>query len=312
MKFAVFGTGGVGGYFGGKLAAQSGQDVTFIARGEHLKAIRQNGLRVDSILGNFVIQPVKATDNPAEVGAVDVVLVCTKAWSVPEAIEQMKPLMGENSFAIWLGNGIEPTDQLVNAFGQKRVVGGLTHISAFIAESGHIQHVGIQPHVAIGELDRSHSTRVDNLLKIFTSIPEIKADVPDDIRVAMWEKFIFIAGTSGVGAVTRQPMGVYRSVPETRAMLLKVLEEVTAIARARGIALDNDAAQKILVNEIDPKGAGVFASMQRAIMDGKPSELDNQTGAVIRMGRELNIPTPVNDFIYSALLPMELKARGKI
>ncbi len=311
MKFAIFGTGGVGGYFGGKLA-QAGEDVTFIARGEHLKAIRQNGLRVDSILGNFVLQPAKVTDDPAGVGVVDTVLVCTKAYSVPEAIEQMKPLMGENSFAIWLGNGIEPTDQLVNAFGQKHVVGGLTHISAFIAEPGHIQHVGIQPHIAIGELDRSHSARVDNLLKIFTSIPEIKSDIPDDIRVAMWEKFIFIAGTSGVGAVTRQPMGVYRSVPETRAMLLKVLEEVVQVARARGINFDQDAAQRIMANEIDPKPAGVFASMQKAIMDGKPSELDNQTGAVVRMGRELNIPTPVNDFIYAALLPMEMKARGKI
>jgi 2-dehydropantoate 2-reductase len=311
MKFAVFGAGGVGGYFGGKLA-QAGEDVVFIARGEHLKAIRQNGLRVDSILGNFVVRPAKATDDPAEVGAVDAVLVCTKAYSVPEAIEQMKPLMGENSFAVWLGNGIEPTDQLVNAFGQKRVIGGLTHISAFIAEPGRIQHVGIQPHIAIGELDRSHSERVNRLLQIFARIPEIKADVPDDIRAAMWEKFIFIVGTSGVGAVTRQPMGVYRSVPETRAMLLKVLEEVVQVARARGVALDENAAQRILVNEIDTKGAGVIASMQKAIMEGKPSELDNQTGAAIRMGRELNVPTPVNDFIYAALLPMELKARGKI
>ena len=269
-------------------------------------------MRIDSILGNFVLQPAKATDNPAEVGVVDAVFVCTKAYSVPEAIEQMKPLMGENSFAIWLGNGIEPTDQLVNAFGQKRVVGGLTHISTFIAEPGYIRHVGIQPHIAMGELDRSHSARVSNLLRIFTGIPEIKADVPDDIRVAMWEKFIFIAGTSGVGAVTRQPMGIYRSVPETRALLLSVLDEVVQVARARGIAFDKDSAQKILANEIDTKAAGVFASMQKAIMDGRPSELDNQTGAVVRMGRELKIPTPVNDFIYAALLPMEMKARGKI
>ena len=311
MKFAIFGTGGVGGYFGGKLA-QAGEDVTFIARGEHLKAIQKTGLRVDSILGNFVVQPAKATDDPAKVGTVDVVLVCTKAYSVPDAIEQIKPLMGENSFAVWLGNGIEPTDQLVKAFGQKRVIGGLTHISTFIAEPGYIKHVGIQPHIAIGELDRSHSARVDSLLKIFTSIPEIQADVPDDIRVAMWEKFIFIVGVGGVGAVTRQPMGVYRSVPETRTMLLKVLEEVVQVARARGITLDKDSAQRILMNEIDTKAAGVFASMQKAIMEGQPSELDNQTGAVVRMGRERNVPTPVNDFIYAALLPMEMKARGKI
>ena len=215
-------------------------------------------------------------------------------------------------FAVWLGNGIEPTDQLVKAFGQKRVIGGLTHISAFIAEPGYIKHVGIQPHIAIGELDRSHSPRVENLLQIFDRIPEIKADTPDDIRVAMWEKFNFIVGDGGVGAITRQPMGIYRSVPETRAMLFNVLEEVVQVARARDLAFDKDSAQRILTNEIDTKAAGVFASMQKAIMEGQPSELDNQTGAVIRMGREKNVPTPVNDFIYAALLPMEMKARGKI
>ncbi len=311
MKFAIFGTGGVGGYFGGKLA-QAGEDVTFIARGEHLKAIQQNGLRVDSIAGDFMVKPAKATDDPAKIGAVDVVLLCTKAWSVPEAIEQMKPLIGEKTIVVWLGNGIEPTDQLEKAFGRAHVIGGLTHISSFIAEPGHIQHVGITPHIAIGELDHSRSERVENLLKIFARIPEIKADSPDDIHLAMWEKFAFIAATSGVGAVTRQPMGVYRSVPETRALLIAVLDEVVEIGRARGIAFDEDATQKILRNEIDPKPAGVFASMQKAIMEGRPSELESQTGAVIRMGRELGIATPANDFIYAALLPMELKARGKL
>ena len=311
MKFVIFGTGGVGGYFGGKLA-QAGEDVTFIARGEHLKAIRQNGLRVDSILGDFVVQSAEATDEPAEIGIADAILLCTKAWSVPEAIEQMKPLMGNDSFVMWLGNGIEPTDQLVKAFGQKRVVGGLCHISAFIAEPGRVKHVGIQPHIAFGELDRSHSERVESLLQTFGCIPEIKADVPDDIRVAMWEKFIFIVGTSGVGAVTRQPIGVYRSVPETRAMLIAALDEVVKIARARGIAFDENAAQRIIVEEIDSKPAGVIASMQKAIMEGKPSELDHQTGAVIRMGRELGISTPTHSYIYATLLPMEMKSRGKI
>ncbi|MBI2759250.1 MAG: 2-dehydropantoate 2-reductase [Chloroflexi bacterium] len=311
MRIAIFGTGGVGGYFGGKLA-QVGEEVTFIARGEHLKAIQQNGLRVDSISGDFVVKPAKATDNPAEIGAADAVLLCTKAWSVPEAIEQMKPLMAKNAFVIWLGNGIEPTDQLEKAFGRAHVLGGLTHISSFIAGPGHIQHVGIQPHIAIGELDHVHSARVENLLQVFARIPEIKADVPDDIHLAMWEKFAFIAATSGVGAVTRQPIGIYRSMPETRAMLAAVIEEVVKIGRARGIAFDENAASNLVTKEIDLKPAGVIASMQRAIMDGKPSELEAQTGTVIRMGRELGIPTPANDFIYAALLPMELKVRGKI
>jgi 2-dehydropantoate 2-reductase len=311
MKFVIFGAGGVGGYFGGKLAL-SGQEVVFIARGEHLMAIQKSGLRVDSILGNFVVQGAQATDNPAVLTEVDTIILATKAWSVPGAIEQMRPLMGKDTFVVWLGNGIEPTDQLVAAFGQKHVLGGLCHISAFIAGPGHIQHVGIQPHLSIGELDNSRSARVQNLLQIFALIPGIQADVPADILLAMWTKFVFISATSGVGAVTRVPMGLYRSVPQTRAMLSAALEESVSIGQARGIAFEDETAQAILEQEIDTKAPGVVASMQKAIMEGKPSELENQTGTLIRMGREHGIPTPTHDFIYATLLPMEMKARGKI
>ncbi len=311
MKFVVFGTGGVGGYFGGRLA-QAGEDVTFIARGEHLKAIQQNGLHVESINGDFVVKPAKATDDPADIGAVDVILLCTKAWSVPEVIEQMKPLIGDKTIVIWLGNGVEPTEQLEKAFGRTHVMGGLTYVSSFIGVPGHIQHVGIQPRILIGELDHSRSARLDALVQIFARVPEIKCDVPDDIQLAIWEKFAFIAATSGVGAVTRQPIGIYRSIPETRVLLIDVIEEVVMIGRARGIAFDKNTTFTLVAREIDPKPVNVFASMQKAIMEGRPSELESQTGAIVRMGRELNIPTPANDFIYAALLPMELKARGKI
>jgi 2-dehydropantoate 2-reductase len=311
MKFVIFGSGGVGGYFGGKLAL-AGQDVVFVARGEHLEAIQKNGLRVDSILGDFVVQGAKATDKPAKLGEVDAIILAVKAWNVPDAIEQIRPLMGNDTFIIWLGNGIESTDQLVSAFGQKHVLGGLCHISSFIAGPGHIQHIGIQPHLAFGELDNSRSARVQELLQIFSSIPDIQADIPDDILLAMWTKFVFIAATSGVGAVTRVPMGVYRSVPQTRALLLAALEESVRIGQARGIAFDGAAAQTILEHEIDAKAPGVVASMQKAIMEGKPSELENQTGVLVRLGRELAVPTPTHAFIYAALLPMELKARGKV
>jgi 2-dehydropantoate 2-reductase len=311
MKFVVFGAGGVGGYFGGRLA-QAGEDVTFIARGEHLKAIQQHGLRVDSINGDFIVKPAKVTDDPSGIGIVDAILICTKAWSVPEVIEQMKPLIGEKTVVIWLGNGVEPTEQLEKAFGPAHVLGGLAYISAFIAAPGHIQHVGIQPRILIGELDHSRSARLDSLLQVFARAPEIKCDVPDDIRLAIWEKFAFIAATSGVGAVTRQPIGIYRSVPETRVLLLNVIEEVVNIGRARGIAFSKNTAFTLMAREIDPKPVNVFASMQKAIMEGRSSELESQTGAIVRMGRELNIPTPANDFLYAALLPMELKARGKI
>jgi 2-dehydropantoate 2-reductase len=311
MKFAVFGAGGVGGYFGGKLA-QAGQDVTFIARGEHLKAIRQNGLRVESVSGDFGIHPAKATDNPAEVGAVDVVLLSTKAWNVPDVIEQMKPLMGENTYSIWLGNGITPTEQLEKAFGRQHVLGGFCRISSFIAGPGHIQHVGVPPYIAFGELDNSRSQRAEKLREIFARIPEIKVEIPSDIQVGIWEKFIYVAAVSGVGAVTRQPNGVFRSVPETRTMLILCMEEILKIGQARGVNLSDDLVQKMVGSSIDKGPADVIASMHKAIMEGKPSELDDQTGAVIRMGRRLGIPTPTNDFVYAALLPMELKARGRI
>jgi 2-dehydropantoate 2-reductase len=311
MKFAVFGAGGVGGYFGGKLA-QAGQDVTFIARGEHLKVIRQKGLRVESISGDFNIYPAKATDKPTEVGAVEVVLLCTKAWNIPEVIEQMAPLMGGNTFAIWLGNGITPTEQLEKAFERKHVLGGFCRISSFIAGPGHIQHVGVTPYIAFGELDNSHSQRAENLREIFSRIPEIKVEIPPDILTGIWEKFIFVAAVSGVGAVTRQPTGVFRSVPETRKMLISCMEEILSVGRARGVNLGSDVVKKMVINNVDRTAPEVIASMHKAILEGKPSELDDQTGAVIRMGRHLGIPTPTNDFIYAVLLPMELKARGRI
>ena len=310
MRIAVFGTGGVGGYFGGKLA-QAGEDVTFIARGKHLQAIRADGLQVDSINGDFMVKPAQATDNPAEVGPVDLVLAATKAWQVPEAAEAMKPLIGPQTMVLPLGNGIEHLDQFEQALGREHLLGGLSRISAFIAGPGHIRHVGIPPYIAFGELDHHPSARVEALRQIFARIPDIKVELPGDIHVAMWEKFVFIAAVSGVGAVTRQPMGVYRSMPETRAMLSAALEEVAAVGRAREVALAPDISKKILANNIDPAGAGVMASMQKDIMEGKPSELEAQTGAVIRMGRAAGVATPTHDFLYASLLPMEMKARGQ-
>jgi 2-dehydropantoate 2-reductase len=310
MRIAIFGTGGVGGYFGARLA-QTGEDVTFIARGEHLRAIRQDGLRVDSIQGDFLVKPAQASDTPAEVGPVDLVLVTTKAWQVPEAAGAMKPLIGPQTMVVPLGNGIEHLDQLEKAVGREHLLGGLSRISAFIAGPGHIRHVGIQPYIAFGELDHRPSPRLEALRQTFARISEIKVEVPADIHIAMWEKFVFIAAVSGVGAVTRQPMGVYRSVPETRAMLVAALEEVAAVGRAQGVALAQDTAQKILANTIDPAAEGVIASMQKDIMEARPSELEAQTGAVIRLGRAGGVPTPTHEFLYASLLPMELKARGK-
>jgi len=308
MKFAIFGTGGVGGYFGGKLA-QAGDDVTFIARGGHLSAIREHGLRVESINGDFTVKPAQATDDPASIGAVDYVLVCVKGWQLPDAIEQMKPLVGEQTTVLWLGNGIEGTDMVVEAFGRERAIGGLCRISSFVGGAGVIRHVGVSPSIAFGELDRAQSPRVEALRAAFARFTDVRVEVPADIHVTMWEKFIFIAAVSGVGTVTRQTIGGYRSIPETRALLIAALDETAALGRARGVALDADVTKRILAN-IDAAATGVVPSMQKDMTEGRPSELETQTGYVTRLGRALGIATPAHDFIYAALLPQEKKARG--
>jgi len=309
MRFGIFAAGGVGGYFGGRLA-QAGYDVTFIARGAHLAAIREAGLKVDSIDGDFVIQPAKATDDPASVGAVDVLLVAVKAWQMEAAIEGMKFLVGTNTVILPVLNGVEAPEQLSAAFGNAGVLGGLCRISAFVAEPGRIKHVGMKPSIVFGELDKEKTERVLALQKIFNEIPEITAEVSDDIHVAMWEKFIFICAMSGVGGVTRQPVGVYRNIPETRAMLESTLKEAAAVGRKLGIPLAKNLATVIL-NRIDRLPDGMLASMQKDIMGGNPSELEAQNGALVRLGRKLDVRVPTHEYLYASLLPMELQARGE-
>ena len=308
MKFAIFGTGGVGGYFGGRLA-QAGNDVTFIARGRHLSSIKESGLRVDSIGGDFVVKPAKATDSSQSVGEVDVVIVATKAWQLTESIEQLKPLVGERTTVLPLLNGIEHMDLLVDMFGIDRVLGGLCRISSFVAGLGHITHVGVKPFISFGELNHEKGERVRKLYDVFSALDGMDVEASDDIHVAMWGKFILICSTSGVGAVTRQSFGVIRGIPESRAMLKASIEETIHLGRAKDVNLPSDLVDTVM-KRIDGFPETMVASMQKDIMEGRPSELEAQTGAVVRMGRALGIPTPTHEFIYASLLPMEKQARS--
>jgi len=310
MRFGIFGSGGVGGYFGGRLA-QAGHDVTFIARGKHLAAMSESGLRVESVLGDFIVHPAKATDDPRQAGVVDVVLVAVKAWDVPAAAEAMKPMVGEETIIVPLENGVDAPEQLASSLGGRHVLGGLCRISSFIGVPGVVQHVGVPPYIAFGELDNRPSQRVDSLKEIFARLDGLNVDTPVDIHRALWEKFVFIAAVSGVGAVTRQPIGVYRAVPETRAMLANALRETVAVGRAHGVALDETTADIVLSTIVDGAPEGTIASMQKDIMEGRHSELEAQNGAVVRLGRQAGVPTPVHEFIYASLLPFELAARGK-
>lgn len=309
MRIAVFGSGGVGGYFGGRLA-QGGEDVVFIARGEHLEAMRANGLRVHSLNGDFVIEPVQATDKPQEAGEADTILVAVKAWQVPDAARAMRPMVGEKTSVVPLENGVDAPAQLMAVLGEEHVLGGLCHIVSYIAEPGYIRHAGIEPHVAFGELDGRSSERAEQLKAAFEH-GGVWAEVPEDIRAAMWEKFLFIAAMSGVGAVTRAPAGAMRSLPETRQVLQEAMEEVVAVGKAHNVNLPDDAVEKTMAF-IDNLPEGATASMQRDIIEGRPSELDSQNGAVLRLGSEHGVPTPTHAFLYHSLLPQELRARGEL
>jgi 2-dehydropantoate 2-reductase len=304
MRIAVFGAGGVGGYFGGRLAL-AGEDVTFIARGDHLRAMNETGLKVDSIDGDFVINPVKATSNPAEVGTVDLIVVAVKAWQVPEAAKAMKPMVDRVTTVLPLENGVEAPTELAAELGQKAVIGGLCKIVSFVAGPGHIRHAGFEPSIMFGELDNRRTDRIVKILQVFSSAG-LNASIPDDINVALWQKFLFIAAYSGVGALRRTPVGALRTNPEARSEIMEAMREIYTLAYARGINLPVDVVQKSMVS-VDGLPEDATSSMQRDIMAGKPSELESQTGAVVRMAHESGVAVPTNEFIYQSLKAVSAK-----
>lgn len=309
MRFAVFGVGGVGGYFGGRLA-QSGEEVVFIARGDHLQALRTNGLRVQSLKGDFVVNPVQAVDNPNDVGQVDIVILGVKSWQVPEAAETIRPLIGSRTAVLTLQNGVEAPQQIAQILGKEHVLGGVCRIIAAIEAPGQIRHAGGEPYIGFNEWDNRVSDRVTSLHQALTRA-EIKSEIVPDIQVALWMKFLFITPWSGIGAVTRSSVGVWRRPPETRALVTACLEEIVSIAQSQNIALPEDAVDTTWAM-YDRIVASGLASMQRDVMAGRPSELEAQIGAVVRLGQQAGIATPAHNFIYGSLLPLESVARGQI
>jgi len=309
MRIAIFGSGSVGGYFGGRLA-QAGEDVVFIARGAHLNALLDSGLRVDSINGDFVVPSVQATDDPSTIGTVDLVLVGVKAWQVSAAAEAIRPMVGPQTVVLPMQNGLEAPVKLSAVVGDQHVLGGLCGLFCYVAGPGHIVHAGTDPFVKFGELDNHRSQRVELLLDTFKRAG-VTAVIPPDIQVAMWMKFLLITAWSGVGAVTRAPAGIWRSLPETRRMAEQSLREIIAVAAAHHVSLPENALEMTMAiyDGLVPQST---ASLQRDVMQGRPSELDAQIGAVVRFGQEADVATPWNSFIYNSLLPMELRARGEL
>ncbi len=310
MRVAVFAAGAVGGYFGGRLA-QAGEEIAFIARGDHLRAIRERGLRVDSSAGDFVVHPADATDDPRQVGPVDCVLVAVKTWQLPPVVEQIGPLVGRETFVVPLLNGVEAPNVLAKVFGEDHVLGGLCRILARVAGPGQIQHTGVDPTIQFGELNGSRTERTELLLKAFDRASGVSARVPDDINVALWEKLLSVASIGGVGAVTRAPVGVTRSLEPTRTLIEAAMGEIGAVARAHGVPVPPDAVEAALrfMDALPDHGR---TSLQQDIADGRRSELDAWNGAVVRLGREARVDTPVHAFLYASLLPQELRARGDV
>jgi 2-dehydropantoate 2-reductase len=269
-----------------------------------------DGLRVDSINGDFVVKPVNATHDPSKTGTVDLVLVCVKAWQVQEAAESMRPMVGPETMVLPLQNGLEAPLQLAEVLGPQHILGGLCGLFCYVAGPGHIVHAGTDPFVKFGELDNRRSQRVEKLLDIF-SAADVNADIPTDIQVAMWLKFMLITVWSGMGAITRSPAGIWRGYPETRRMAECGLQEIMDVAEARGISLPEKAVQTTMsvYDSLVPEST---ASLQRDVMEGHPSELETQIGAVVRLGREAGVSTPQHTFIYHSLLPLELQARGQL
>lgn len=305
MKIAIMGSGGVGGYFGGRLAA-SGADVTFIARGAHLAAMRQHGLKIESANGDILVHPVKATDDPASIGTVDLVIIAVKLWSIEEAARAVQPLVGPHTGIIPLQNGVDAVGVLLSHYTPEQVMGGVAHIAAAIAAPGVIRHNGAMQKLTFGELDGRPSKRAEQLFAACQTAG-INAILSAAIQSVIWEKFVFLSAFSGITALTRLPIGPLRADPDTRALFLAAMQEAAAVGRAQGIGLPVDCAdlQLAFSDKLPPE---MISSMLGDLRNGSRLELPWLAGAVRRIGRQLGVATPVSSFIYTAL---KLHATGQ-
>ncbi len=304
MKIAVIGAGGVGGYFGARLAL-AGEDVTFVARGAHLDAMRTGGLRVLSSLGDMHLMPTRATSDAGTIGPVDLVMVAVKLWSTADAITTARPLMNADTTIVSFQNGVHAEGELVAAFGRDRVIGGVANIAALIETPGVVRHNGNMAMLQFGELDGTASARVDRLLDACKRAG-VDARIPADINQALWEKFVFLASMSSMTALTRMPIGPIREDADTRALFRQLAAEVVAVGRAQGIALD-DGTIDAMMTRADSLPPGMVASMLGDLQRGNRLELPWLSGNVVKLGAHHGVATPAHAFVCAAL---KLHAEG--
>ena len=286
MRIAIVGSGGVGGYFGGRLAA-AGADVAFLARGRHLKALRTRGLHLESLKGNLHLPSVNATDDPTAIGPVDVVFFTVKLYDNESATQLLPPLLGPGTVVIPFQNGVDSVDLLTRAVGRPHVAGGTAYLAAVIAEPGVIRHTAMD-HLVFGELDGTRGPRLERLLE-FCRLSGFQATLSDHIEIDIWSKFVRLSTFSGLTAVTRSPVGLLRDDPDLFAMLQAAAMEAMAVARAKG-----------MVQELPPNAK---SSMLEDLERGKPLELPWLSGAVVRIGAEVGVETPIHRFIATVLTP---------
>lgn len=306
MKFAIMGTGGIGGYYGG-LLARTGQDVTFVARGTHLQAIRKKGLIVKSVHGDFTLFPARATDNPSEAGIADVIIFATKTYQTDEAAPLIKPMVGPNTVVVSLQNGIDSADRIGAVVGMEHMLAGTTWCSVALEAPGVIGQYSQFRRIALGELNGRTTPRLQAVYNAILS-SGVTVELSENILKILWTKFVFIAPVMLMGSLTRMTFGDYREVPEARVVLSEAINEVAALAKASGVTLDGDVAAKTLAF-IDSSEPGIKPSMQRDVESGKPSELESMIGVAVRLGIKYNVPTPVMRLAYAILKPRELKAQ---
>jgi 2-dehydropantoate 2-reductase len=292
---AVVGAGGVGGYFGGRLA-QTGHEVSFVARGKHLEAIRADGLAVRSVAGDFDVTPVRATADAAEIGPVDYVLVCVKTWQLADAITAIEPLVGGQTAIVPVQNGVEAPDQVAAVYGREAVLPGAAEVIAYVESPGTIRHLGGPGRLTFAEWDNQPTPRTEWLHTAFLDAG-LQAVVSADIWASLWTKFLSVVPSGGLGTATGAGYGVLRSRPGTRQLLTQATTEIRDVALALGVQLPADVVPKTLA-WIDNLPADGTTSLQRDILAGRPNELEAWTGAVVRLGDRAGVPTPVNGFLY--------------
>lgn len=298
MKIVVMGPGGVGGYFGARLAA-AGNDVTFVARGAHLAAMRDKGLRLDSDLGPLTVQPVKVAADAREVDAADAVIFAVKMRDTESAAESLLHLVGKGAAVFTFQNGVESFDRIAAVVGAGNVVPGAARIGSTISEPGVIKQIGTFAILQFGERDRKPSARTQAFLEACKAAG-IDASISADMQRELWMKFAMLAPLAAMTALTRGPIGPIRDDPHSRALLNAAVDEAVAVGVALGSGLQQaDAAALKKVHDGLPRG--MMASMAHDLMAGKPIELDGLSGAVVRLAEKAGVPAPTHRFVVQAL-----------